>query len=332
MSERPIHISGIPSKEDLLLLLHEGAARYRCGDYLSHLDTLQRLSIYNRLESERLNHKCTKIKMLYESSKQDWNQVMFIIFMRALSDEQNRDNFMEIAHRIDFNVLLRERGSLESLEAILIGTSGLLRTFKSNDDFIRSQSSKADYKLKLYGITPMSPRVWSTKGLYASKMPIIRLTQVARLIYDNDLLFSKMMSCNSRDDLFAIFNVESSEDWCRYLRCRTRYQLGRIKIDLIGINLIVPMQYSYGFYTADDSIVLTAGELNESLPPESNRYIRGWQNRGVSPVSAFETQALIELTREYCMQKRCEECHLFHQMTSSGSILASLPSFLDHQR
>ena len=50
--------------------------------------------------------------------------------------------------------------------------------------------------------------------------------------------------------------------------------------------------------------------LLEQTPCERNRIVAGWQACGVEIGNAFDSQAMLELTRLYCGQKRCAECGL----------------------
>lgn len=324
MIDKPKLTQEIPSAEELISILRQHAHTGRCGIYLHQLDDLQRQSLYQELETERLNRKCVDIKELFAATRQNWTQVMFIIFMRALSDERNRPNFMEIARRVDFNILTREKHTPESVEMILVGASGLLQGIKESE-FTKEYRAKAEYLLHKYNITPLPARAWETKGLLTSKMPILRLSQVANLINHHDQLFNTMMHCKSREDLFNLFNVEASEVWCNYFKSQASYKIGRAKIDLIGINLIVPMLYTYGFYINDDSIIDTANDLNESIPAEDNRYVSRMRSYGLTPTSAFETQAINQLLSVYCKGQLCDKCHIFRHMQSSKSVLSQLP-------
>jgi len=44
------------------------------------------------------------------------------------------------------------------------------------------------------------------------------------------------------------------------------------------------------------------------VPPESNSIIDNWQRLGMEPVSAGQTQALLQLKHEYCDKKQCLRC------------------------
>ena len=78
--------------------------------------------------------------------------------------------------------------------------------------------------------------------------------------------------------------------------------------NIIGINLVSVLQFAYGSYTGREALRDSALTLLERLPAEDNRYMRGWHDAGLTPRSAFESQALLQLATEYCAAKRCAEC------------------------
>jgi len=53
------------------------------------------------------------------------------------------------------------------------------------------------------------------------------------------------------------------------------------------------------------------------LPPESNHIINKWQELKYKPQSAYHTQALLELKKNYCEQKRCLDCAIGNKIINS---------------
>jgi hypothetical protein len=48
--------------------------------------------------------------------------------------------------------------------------------------------------------------------------------------------------------------------------------------------------------------------LFNEVAPEKNAIMDKFKSFGVQPVSAFETQAMLQLKNEYCSKGRCLEC------------------------
>jgi hypothetical protein len=73
------------------------------------------------------------------------------------------------------------------------------------------------------------------------------------------------------------------------------------------INTILPIKYAY-----EKSRLKQNDEqffrLMESLPSEKNAIMDHFATIGVVSSSAFESQALLQLKKEYCEVKKCLQC------------------------
>jgi hypothetical protein len=73
------------------------------------------------------------------------------------------------------------------------------------------------------------------------------------------------------------------------------------------INTILPIKYAY-----EKSRLKQNDEqffrLMESLPSEKNAIMDHFATIGVVSNSAFESQALLQLKKEYCEAKKCLQC------------------------
>ncbi len=331
-------------REDLMEYVMSRAHEYHCGSYLHHLSGVERVQLYQELETERIRDKYHKIATAYGCRGNDWNQIMFLLLMRALADKYHKEQFMELAHRVGYANLLRERDSVENIEAMLIVASGLSGLLPI-DEFTDSICRRGMHLLHKYEIEKMRIEQWKRPKLPASISVLARLLQVATLIFDNDLLFNKILACRKRDDLLVLFNAKLRKEWLTYFRALKGLAIGVSKRDVIGINVVVPLLYVYGRYSQNETYTDAASDLNESIPAESNYYITAWRESGLNPTIAYETQALIQLASVYCRQSRedrkaratgeeiavnCAICPLFKHMTSRASGLYRVPAFFDY--
>ena len=77
---------------------------------------------------------------------------------------------------------------------------------------------------------------------------------------------------------------------------------------LLVINTVVPFLYAYGLHRGNAALPERAMGFLESLPPEDNRIVRSWHGLGVGCEHAADSQALIELSKEYCDRRKCLFC------------------------
>lgn len=308
--------------------LKAGASYFGCGGYLSKLDTLHRLDIYNKLGFERLSRKNSDINHIFEECQQNWQQTFYTMLMRTMGGVDNKEAFTELARRVPYAILLREREVAANVEALLIGASGLL-TLYPHDEYILNLKRNFSYLSNKYSITAMEASAWRLKRIYPNNHPILRLSQVASFITYTREMMDRMLACTSGDDVYNLFSCQTLPYWqTHYIPASTSPSVakrtGRTKTDLLAINLVVQMQFAYSSYTGNERLYSRALGLLESLPAEKNSIIAQWNSFGPLARTAFDSQALLQLSFEYCRDRRCEECLVGKQILDKTAPVESL--------
>ena len=308
--------------------LKAGASYFGCGGYLSKLDTLHRLDIYNKLGFERLSRKNSDINHIFEECQQNWQQTFYTMLMRTMGGVDNKEAFTELARRVPYAILLREREVAANVEALLIGASGLL-TLYPHDEYILNLKRNFSYLSTKYSITAMEASAWRLKRIYPNNHPILRLSQVASFITYTREMMDRMLACTSGDDVYNLFSCQTLPYWqTHYIPASTSPSVakrtGRTKTDLLAINLVVQMQFAYSSYTGNERLYSRALGLLESLPAEKNSIIAQWNSFGPLARTAFDSQALLQLSFEYCRDRRCEECLVGKQILDKTAHVESL--------
>lgn len=85
-------------------------------------------------------------------------------------------------------------------------------------------------------------------------------------------------------------------------------QVGKNAQNLIIINTVIPFLYAYGLHKADELLCERATGFLESLKAEDNHVIRHWSGAGLPVSTAADSQALLQLQKEYCDKKDCLRC------------------------
>jgi hypothetical protein len=308
--------------------LKAGASYFGCGGYLSKLDTLHRLDIYNKLGFERLSRKNSDINHIFEECQQNWQQTFYTMLMRTMGGVDNKEAFTELARRVPYAILLREREVAANVEALLIGASGLL-TLYPHDEYILNLKRNFSYLSTKYSITAMEASAWRLKRIYPNNHPILRLSQVASFITYTREMMDRMLACTSGDDVYNLFSCQTLPYWqTHYIPASTSPSVakrtGRTKTDLLAINLVVQMQFAYSSYTGNERLYSRALGLLESLPAEKNSIIAQWNSFGPLARTAFDSQALLQLSFEYCRDRRCEECLVGKQILDKTAPVENL--------
>ena len=86
--------------------------------------------------------------------------------------------------------------------------------------------------------------------------------------------------------------------------------MGQMTKELIVINVIVPLLFTYGKKTVNEFYKEKALDLLQKVKAENNVIIRNWKQLGMSAKSAFDTQALLQLKNEYCNNFNCLNCQM----------------------
>lgn len=265
-----------------------------------------------RLFFERLERKAIFIYDLLAEYQQDWEEVLFSLFARNFGLNTNGNSFLQMAKSLPFSMVRKESFEVENLEALFFGTIGLLDADKEDVYFtdlkIRYYYLLNKYQLKKHHIDPIQ--------FYKHRpdnFPTIRLSQLANL-YQKQNLFSKIIAAKSVDEVRKLLIVSANPYWQNHYQfdkesSRKPKVLSRAFIDLLIINTIIPLQFAYAA-TRDESIAEELISFMNQVEPESNAIISKFEFFGVKAENAFETQALLELKKEYCNQKACLRCAL----------------------
>lgn len=296
----------------ILERLRATAASGGCGGFLAGLDDLQRSEICTALIFDRLKRKMEMVDRLRIEADDNWNQTFYLLYFRTLGDRQNQQAYLELARRVPYKAVLRERLAPLAVEAMFFGASGLLELYGDDEHTLKLRDRFAHLSVK-YGIRPMNASEWVLTEIRPANHPVLRLAQAAEFFTRDEFVMGRAMGCRNEEMIRELFCIEASPYW------RTHHipgaagdespkRIGAFKANIIGINLVAVLQFAYAAYTDNEALRDNALSLLERLHAEDNRYTRIWKGHGVRIRSAFDSQALLQLSTEYCDRGRCEAC------------------------
>ncbi len=284
-----------------------------CEKQLKESDEFTLKNWQERLFFERLERKSKPIYDLLEQTNQDWEAVLFCLLAKNFGLNTNGETFSKIAQSIPFSIIRKESFEVENLEALLLGSSGLLDSEKE-DTYFKDLKFRYYYLLHKYKIDKKFTEPVQFFKHRPDNFPTIRLSQLANLYHKEQNLFSKISTSKSVENIYDVFHVSASTYWQNHYQFdkespKKSKMLSKSFIDLILINTLIPIQFAFaksqGKEISEDLIQL----LNE-VAPEKNAIIEKFSSFGLKSKTAFETQSLLQLKNEYCNKSRCLECAL----------------------
>lgn len=290
-----------------------------CQDEIHAIDSFTMFNWKEKLLVRRLQRKVVNIEALLYKSKNNWEEVLFIMLAENFGLKINASQFRLLAENISFSVIKKQGGNCNNLEALFFGQANLLNAVFEEQYYKELKHTHAylkhKYQLKNSLVAMQFFR------LRPPSFPTIRLSQLASLYSKHKNLFSKVMAVNTTDELYEIMAVEASEYW------NTHYTFGKSSakqkkvltksfINLLLINAVIPLKYAYSksIGKANFETIVT---LYEAIKPEKNTIVNKFTDLKVPAKTALDSQVLIELKTQYCNQHRCLHCEIGNKLLNT---------------
>lgn len=271
------------------------------------------------LLTERLERKTNTIFQLLKDYQEDWNEVFYITLARNFGFGINNDAFERLAKSLPLKYILKHSHSTGQIEALFLGQAGLLEEETIHDDYYLLLQQEYRFLSKKYKLQKLESHIFKSLRIRPNNFPHIKIVQLAGFIGQKQSLFSKILETNDMKDFQSLFFSNVNEYWENHYHfektsVKKKKTLGLSAIDVILINTVVPLLFAYGKKKDQVFFMGKAFELLESIKPENNFIVNSFTKAGVTVSHAGDSQALIQLKREYCEQKKCIFCRIGHKL------------------
>ena len=292
-----------------------------CQKLIDKVSSIKIKAWLDRLTIERLEGKCKTIKTDLTELENDWEEVFYQYLLTAFGLKVNASAFNELAKSLPFRLLMKYLNNPLQIEALLLGQAGILID-DYNDEYPRFLRNEFIFLSNKHRLKPIRERCKFMR-LRPANFPTIRLAQFAALLCAENHLFRRCLEANNIKEVQKLFSVEPAQYWASHYipdkkTPKRRKRLGSSMIDLIIINTIIPFYHLYGMEMALPFISKKAVRFLEALKPERNMIINKWENLGICPGNAGESQSLLQLKSNYCNDKRCLDCSIGIEIIKSG--------------
>jgi hypothetical protein len=281
----------------------------------------------SRLLIMRLNRRKYSILDSLRINQYHWEKQLWWMMAANFGNPVNKNAFEAVARSIPFSLIAKHRQRFIQLEALFMGQANLLDAdFK--DPYPVMLKKEYLFLKKKYCLKKIYEPVHFLR-MRPENFPAIRLSQLASLCTETTGLFAWMLSCESIPMLKKKLRVSANDYWHNHyvFERKTRFRekiLGPDMCNNIIINSIIPLLYTYGELVPDQDVLNKSISWLEHMPAEQNQLMTGWKGVGIPVNKAAGSQALTELKKQFCDQRKCLECEIGKLLLQSAGMRGTL--------
>lgn len=298
-----------------------------CGQLqcAAELPSVPRIYIDDWLQAlayERLYEKTDRTFRILELCRGDWRNTVYIVTARALGFGTNAEPFERLAASLPLKLLLKHRNIPEAVEGCLFGMAGLLDDPRhAADPYTGRMKMEFDFMQRKFGLTVPQNLNWKL-SVRPQNSPARRLAALAELVCrDGFALAEKVTQADTVDEAKDLFDLELRGYWARRFKAGADDACMRAfsddSLNVLAVNVVAPLMYAYGLQYGRDDRCERAAELWQQLKPEHNSITRIFSAAGVKCSDAFTSQAVIQLYKAYCTQRKCMYCRIGHRLLAA---------------
>lgn len=288
-----------------------------CHHHLPVLNELAWFAWKERLMVERLERKSQQIIQLLQENQGHWDEVFWWQLADGFGSKINAHFFERVAKSIPYAVVKRHRHHLDEIEALLFGQAKMIHT-GLKDAYAKTllrnhQHLKKKYALDTVDGSPVFLR------MRPASFPTIRLAQLAMLLHQREHVFDLVRHAQTIEEVMRLFQTKASHYWNTHfvfdepVSQEPRF-VGQQMLLHLMINVVVPILFAYGQEKGNTQQKEKVLHWLYQLAPEQNKITRYWKSTGIPNRSALDTQSLLELHTQYCVNKRCLECSVGNRL------------------
>jgi hypothetical protein len=285
-----------------------------CFHSIKYIEPIHLSSWISALLCERLERKTKDIFRLMEQYNDDWNEVFYIIFTRCFGFGINNDAFERLAKSLPLHAIYKQRSSYSQIEAMLFGQAGMLEETETCH-YYRLLQQEYKFLQHKFDLKPVGDAIFKSLRARPTNFPHVKIAQLAAIWHRYDTLFSAILNEDDIQQIKKLFRIPASAYWethyhFKYASPAKEKVLGDGALTIILINVVIPMLFAYGQKNKRDEYCERALRFLETIPPEKNQIITTYCQAGIQVHNAGDSQALIQLKKEYCDKKKCLYCRI----------------------
>ncbi len=284
-----------------------------CESEIGNVDEFVKIQTIERKLVERLELKSNRLNQILALRKNDWEATLYQLLAKYFGFKINAVPFELLANSTDFNLIRKHRSKENQLLALFFGQAGFLQSdFKGS--FPEKLKQEYSFLVSKYKLQALEQSVWKFMRMRPSNFPTIRIAQFVGIFLKNANLFQSIVEAKKVIDLQELFKIKTHPYFDIHYRFdipaskKQPKNLGGSSIDVLLINVVIPVLFNYGKHIADEKIQERSIEFLRAISWERNSITKKWKELGMPISSAYDSQALIQLKNEDCSHKKCLTC------------------------
>lgn len=297
---------------------------FSCHSFITSLSTLILYQQYDRVLTERLESKIQHIQRLLHQSNFHWDSVCYQLMARGFGLHINQDTFEKLARTTPLQLLQKLRDQPFTIEAILFGQAGMLAK-EYEDPYPQKLQVIYKHVQSLHHLEPLELHEWKLLRLRPPSFPSLRIAQFSAWILQHPQPMTVLLEAGGITALRYLWKLDVSEYWREHFMFEKKSnglhgKMSLAFIDTLIINVVVPLLFVYGKIIGKEIYCERALDLLYQLKPEINHVTRQMKSAGFVMRHAGDTQAMLQLKKEYCHQHRCLDCSIGYSIMKKSPL------------
>lgn len=298
-----------------------------CYKIVPKLTSLTVHSWMAALQTERLEQKRLAIEERVNRCEGSWEDAYFATIARNYGFGINGEAFETWAMEVPLKSVAHHRDDLFQVEAFFMGQAGLLeidaipkqyRQDAINDGYFTKLRGEYMFLANKFGLKPINYKMWKFMRLRPQNFPHIRISQLATLYHEGRTRLRALLECRTAEEIRRLLKTHVTPYWESHYTfgsksAKVAKSLSTASLNLLIINTAIPMLFAYSTHIADQGTRDRAFDLYDQIKAENNNIIRMWQECGLRVENAGDTQALIQLKKQYCDRRECLRCRIGYE-------------------
>lgn len=278
------------------------------------------------MATERWMERCDILEKKFIYFKYNWHQLFYSVILESFGFHHNALAMFRLSDALPLHILLKERRSLFHLNALLLGTSGIVYEMPASA-WRQKVLEEYEYLKNKYSLNPLPDAVFKVHGIRPANHPALRLRQFARLFYQTADMFQTLEFPKHAPELIRLISSSFTKKTKSIVESNLPPEKspGRQSIQLITLNGWALFLFFYGQNTAQEHLKRFSFEILQQLPAENNFKTRLFRKISHPDNSALYSQAKIHIFNEYCRKKRCLSCMLGRKLLKEKTFKFAMP-------